>query len=174
MSKNNLPVLIAIIALFAIDGSANSQETEDGGADRGERHKQMHRDRGDRGHRGSMDPQRMIQGMSRRLDLDDTQVEQLTNVVESARPEMDALRADGRENRKAMRDLDVADPDYGAKLQNLAAANGQLQASSTELRGRIRAEMYAILTPEQQQKLAELRPDDRRRGHRNRDREQAE
>lgn len=171
MSKNNLPVLIAIIALFAIDGSANSQETDDGGANRGERHKQMHRDRGER---GSMDAQRMIQGMARRLDLDDTQVEQMTNIVESARPEMESLRENGRENRKAMRELDVTDPDYGAKLQNLAAAKGELEVSSTELRGRLRADMHAILTPEQQQKMAEFRPNDRRRGQRNRNREQAQ
>jgi len=171
MSKNNLPVLIAIIALFAIDGSANSQETEDGGANRGERHKQMHRDRGER---GSMDAQRMIQGMARRLDLDDTQVEQMTNIVESARPEMESLRENGRENRKAMRELDVTDPDYGAKLQNLAAAKGELEVSSTELRGRLRADMHAILTPEQQQKMAEFRPNDRHRGRGNRNREQAQ
>lgn len=171
MSKNNLPVLIAIIALFAIGGSANSQEADDDGADRGERHKQMHRDRGER---GPMDSQRMIQGMARRLDLDDTQVEQMTNIVESARPEMELLRESGRENRQAMRDLDVTDPDYGVKLQNIAAAKGELEASSTELRGRMRAEMHAILTSEQQQELAEVRPNDRRRGQRNRNREQAQ
>lgn len=170
MSKHNLSVMIAIIALFAIGGTAISQEADDGETQRGERHKQM---RQQHGQRGSMDPQRMIQGMARRLDLDETQIEQLSNIVESAKPEMELLRENGRENRKAMRELDVNDPDYGAQLQNLAAAKGALETSSAELRGRLRAEMHAILTPEQQQKLAEMRPGERGRGHGNRDRAQA-
>lgn len=171
MSKNNLPVLIAIIALFAIGGAANSQDAENGSENRGERHKQMRQERGER---GPMDSTRMIQGMARRLDLDDTQIEQLTNIVESTKPEMELLRENGRENRKAMRELDVNDQDYGAKLQNLAAAKGELEASSAVLFGRMRADMNAILTPEQQQKLTEMRSGERKRGHRNRDREQAQ
>ena len=171
MSKKNLSVMIASIALLVVGGSAISQEADTNEIDRGERHNQTRQKHGE--HR-SNDAQRMVRGMARRLDLDDTQVEQMTNIVESAKPEMELLRESNRENRKAMRDLDVNDPDYGAQLQNLAAAKGALESSSVELRGRIRAEIHAILTPEQQQQLAAMGPGDRGRGHRSRDRAQAQ
>lgn len=166
MSKNNLSVLIAVAALLAIGGAAVSQEADDNEPNRGERHKQMRQQHGaDR----PMDAQRMIRGMTRRLDLDDTQIEQMTNIIDSAKPELELLRESNRENRRAMRELDVNDPDYGAQLQNLAAAKGVLESSSVELRGRIRAEIHAILTPEQQQQLAEIGPRDRGHARRNRD-----
>ncbi|MGI9203635.1 MAG: Spy/CpxP family protein refolding chaperone [Woeseiaceae bacterium] len=171
MSKYPMSILIATIALLAIGGAAISQEADGSDESRSERHKQMRQQHGER---GSMNAERMIRGMARRLDLDETQVEQMTNIVESAKPEMELLRESSRENRQAMRELDVNDPDYGAQLQNLAAAKGTLESSSVELRGRIRAEIHAILTPEQQQQLSEIGSGERARGHRNRDRAQAQ
>ncbi len=102
---------------------------------------------------GFGNPERMVERMSRHLDLDETQQQALSNIVTAAKPEFDALRERARANRKAMRELDPADPDYSAKLSNLAAENGELVAEGTRLFGRVRAEVAGELTPEQRAEL---------------------
>jgi protein CpxP len=96
----------------------------------------------------------MAEHLSRRLDLDDNQQQALANVVDAASPEMNELRDKVRENRDAIRDLDANDPDYDAKLSNLARDNGELASAATLLHGRLRAEINALLTPEQRETLA--------------------
>jgi Spy/CpxP family protein refolding chaperone len=104
------------------------------------------------------DPERMVEHMIRRLDLDDTQAQSVKNIVEAARPEMTELRNRARENHKAVRELDAGDADFGAKLSNLAHVSGELATQATLLHGRLRAEINAVLTPEQRQKLADNGP----------------
>jgi protein CpxP len=111
------------------------------------------------------DPERLVQHLSRRLDLDDTQQQALANVVDAAAPEMSELRESARANRDAIRELDVNDPDYDAKLSNLARENGELASTATLLHGRLRAEMNALLTPEQRETLANLPKRSGKRGH---------
>lgn len=123
-------------------------------------------DGGDRGGRGQHDdwsgqrdggrmanPERLVERMTRHVDLDETQEQTVRNILEAAKPEFESLRERGRTNMTAMRDLDPADPDYSARLDDLSAENGQLVADGTRLVGRVRGEVYAVLTPEQ---IAEL------------------
>lgn len=140
-------IALAVTALFGA-GTVWSADTEDGD------------DRRAWGHRGGhgpgagfRDPALMIERMSKHLDLDETQQQNVSNIVEAARPEFEALRDKARENRKAMRELDTTDPDYSAKLSNLATENGELMASGTILFGRVRAELSAELTDEQRATL---------------------
>ena len=49
------------------------------------------------------DPARMLERMSRHLDLDDTQSQTVGNILETAKPEIDALRERAAEGRKRMR-----------------------------------------------------------------------
>ena len=152
------------MALIVASGAAQAQEAD---SDDDENGFSSHAREGH--HRGQglqMNPRRMIRGMTRRLDLDEVQSEQIDNIVESARPEFEALREKGSAHRQAMRDLDVTDADYGAKLQNLAASSGELAASSTELRGRVRAEIFSVLTVEQQEKWKTAGQRQRDPGHR--------
>jgi Spy/CpxP family protein refolding chaperone len=111
------------------------------------------------------DPERLVEHLSRRLDLDDTQQQALANVVNAAAPEMNELRESARANRDAIRELDVNDPDYDAKLSNLAVENGELASTATLLHGRLRAELNALLTPEQRETLASLPKRGGNRGH---------
>lgn len=99
------------------------------------------------------DPVRLVERMADRLDLDENQRAEVSNVLEATKPEFEALKARGRANREAMRELDPADPDYSAGLSNLAVESGQIVTDGALLFGRVRAEVYSILTPEQ---IAEL------------------
>ena len=105
----------------------------------------------------------MIEKMSRHLDLDELQQEQMNNIVLAAQPEMDALHDRQRANRKAQHELDANDPDYSAKLSDIAAESGELTAARTMLMGSMRSEISAVLTEEQRAKLGER--GDRRRHH---------
>ncbi len=100
------------------------------------------------------DPARLLEMMTRHLDLDDTQSQTVGNILEAAKPEIDALRGRMRASREAMHSLDVNDPDYGSNLQNLSTEIGALTSEATLLHGRLRADVYAELTPEQRARAA--------------------
>ena len=116
-----------------------------------------------KGHRMG-DPERMAEHMIRRLDLDETQAQTVQNIVDAAAPELNALRDRGRKNHEALRDLDAGDPDFDAKLSDLALESGEIMSAKTLLQGRLRAELHAVLTPEQRLEMAESR-------HRGRDKD---
>jgi Spy/CpxP family protein refolding chaperone len=128
------------------------------------------------GHRGYHhefgDPARMLERMTRHLELDDTQSQTIGNILEAARPEIDALRERAQTSRKAMHELDVNASDYGARLQNLSTEIGALTAAATLLHGRLRADVFAELTPEQRERAAagrsKMRDRDRHGGGRHR------
>ena len=151
-------VFAVVTALVLLSGATSGFTQEDDGyhGARDGHHRGM---RGDR----SRDPARMIEKMSRHLDLDELQQEQMNNIVLAAQPEMDALHDRQRANRKAQHELDANDPDYSAKLSDIAAESGELTASRTMLMGSMRSEISAVLTEEQRAKLGER--SDRRRHH---------
>lgn len=167
MRKLNTTLLSVIVMAIAIatTGIVVAQEQE--GSDSGAK-----RERG-AGMRGAQarDPEKMIRGITRRLELDEVQVQQVRNIIDAKKPEFEAMREQGREQHMARRELDESDVDYAAKLDQLANTRRDLEASSKELRGRIRTEINAILTPEQQAKFSETENHRGRDGRRNRHRD---
>ena len=99
-------------------------------------------------------PGLMLEHMADHLDLDDAQQESVRNILEAARPEIEALRDQVRANREALEALDTSDAAYSAELNNIAISNGQLATEGTLLFSRIRTEVSAVLTDEQREKLA--------------------
>jgi Spy/CpxP family protein refolding chaperone len=96
----------------------------------------------------------MMTMMTRHLDLDDAQSVAIENVINAAKPEIDALRERGKASRDAMRSLDVDSPDYGTSLQNLSSEVGSVTSAATLLMGRLRADIYAELTAEQREQAS--------------------
>ena len=92
----------------------------------------------------------MSERMADRLGLDDTQRQTIANIVEAARPEIEALREQMSANRNALEALDSAAPGYSTDLQDLAAEKGRLVTEQTLLKYRVRGEIHAVLTEEQQ------------------------
>ena len=150
--KTYVILALSIAALAAGSGAVSAQSDTAAEADRpaGGHH-------GRHGHqRRSADPMRMVKRMTRRLDLDETQQQTISNIVEAAKPEFEVLRDRSRANRQAMRQLVTTDPDYSAKLSNLAAETGEVAAERTRLFGRVRSEINAELTDEQRAELESL------------------
>lgn len=141
-------VLTVLIASVLVCGFAFAQE-----GDRG------HRDEGYHGSGGPAfpmgDPARMIEHMSERLQLDETQKQELSNVVLAAKPQLEALRDREMANRKALQALETADPDYNIKVQDIAIDNGQIATELTLAMSALRVDIHSKLTPEQQKMLSE-------------------
>ena len=129
---------------------------------------------GDRGFRhgpGMGDnPVAFLERVTDRLDLDEAQQTEVGNVLEAARPEFRALRDRGQANREAMRGLNPKDPDYSASLNNLALESGQIVTDVALLFGRVRAEVYDLLTAEQIAELESMADGWRERRSQRRDR----
>ena len=167
MNRKYITVMTVLASLLtcgtAIAQDPQADDPERGGHDRGKgRHMES------RAQRGPMDPERMIRMLDRRLDLDDTQTAQIENIMAGVKPEFDALREKGNATRAAKQSLAVDDPDYETKMQNIATTTDELAASAAELRGRIRAEVNAILTPEQREQLEAAPERGRKKGQKSR------
>jgi len=141
MKKSYLAVIVTLVAL-SLSGASFAGQDKEAGDERHDRRWSQNR---------SPDFGRMIE----HLELDEEQAQVVMNIMEASKPEFELLRQRTRANHEATRSLDVADADFGSKLQNLAAENGELTAEMTILQGRVRADVHAVLTPEQQRKLAE-------------------
>lgn len=99
-------------------------------------------------------PAMMLEHMAEHLDLDDAQRDTVRNIMEAAKPELEALREQFKANRKALEALDASDAAYSTELNNIALSNGQLATEGTLLFTRIRSDINAVLTDEQRDKLA--------------------
>ena len=95
----------------------------------------------------------MLEHMADHLDLDDAQRDAVSNILEAAKPEIQALRERARANRDALEALDANDAGYSTELNNIAISNGELATEGTLLFTRIRTEVHAVLTDEQIAKL---------------------
>jgi protein CpxP len=132
------------VALFAVPAGPTLADGHDG------KHR-IHRSAG----MHEADPGRMLRHLTRGLELDETQQQEVGNIVTAAAPEMQALHDRSEANRTQMRELDVNDSNYNARLSDLAAEKGAIAAEQALLHGRLRADITAILTPEQRQELAD-------------------
>jgi len=152
MIKNFLAATTAAMMCTAAGTCAFAQDSEGHEGKRhmrGPGHRMNHDEFGD--------PARMLEMMTRHLELDEVQSQNISNILDAAKPEIDAMRERARATRKAMHELDVDDPDYGSNLQNLSTEIGALTAEATLLHGRVRADILAELTPEQRASAAERR-----------------
>ena len=141
--KSKTVAIVAIIILASISGTALAGDSRSAMRDRGP------------GMFGDADPQRMVARISRYLELDEAQHQELENIALAAEPGISALRQRAKDNRAAIAELDPADPGYSAELQNLATESGQIATEMTMALATLKADVHALLTEEQQQKLAE-------------------
>ena len=160
--KNRQSIIITALALLAVSGNALAQD-DIGSADVDQRSKARHH-----GSRFGGGPEQMILRIAERLDLDETQAQEVRNIMEAARPAFGSLRERSRANRAAFFALDIDDPDYGAKLQDLSGESGELAGELTLLAGQLRADISAVLTVEQRQTLADRMASFAERGPRSR------
>lgn len=101
---------------------------------------------------------RFLRRLARVLDLTDEQKDQIQAILEEAQVENEPLREQMQANREAIREATQG----GAFFENeaqviaLAEAQGALHAQMIVSHQRVKATIFQILTPEQQEKLENL------------------
>ena len=91
------------------------------------------------------------------LGLSDAQRQQIKAAVQQHRDEFKALADRGRATRKELRQAATSDPVDEAVIREKSAAVAAVHADLAVLGSRVRAEVFSLLTPEQQAKAKELR-----------------
>jgi protein CpxP len=106
----------------------------------------------------------------RGLDLTDAQRDQVRAVMQSHRAEFEAQAQKLGPARRALNDAVTAETLDEAAIRQRAAEVAAIEAEGAVLRARVHGEIWALLTPEQQQKARELkaRADQRREQRRER------
>lgn len=108
---------------------------------------------------GAPDEARMQQRMERMADslgLTADQRQQVQQIHAQARPQFEEIGKRMQANRRAMHDLDPSAADYDAQVAKLAHEKGQLVEQMVIQRSHVRAQLHAVLTPEQQAKAKQL------------------
>jgi periplasmic protein CpxP/Spy len=93
----------------------------------------------------------------RGVDLTDAQRDQVRAIHESHRSEFDAARTKLRDAHRAFAEATGAATIDEAAIRARSAEVAAAMADEAILRAKVRAEVFAILTPEQQQKANEVR-----------------
>lgn len=150
MTRKLIATLTVLAMMTAAGLSAATTQHSESGTERG-----WHRSHAGMRPDFSGDPARMVEMMNRHLDLNETQSQTIGNILQATRPEADSIRERSRANQEALRTLDVNDANYDTTLQNLSAESGELATERTLLHGRVRGEILAVLTAEQQKKMAD-------------------
>lgn len=99
------------------------------------------------------------------LDLTDDQRAQVRTVLETARPDLQALRERLRTNREAFRESQSPTQVDEAAIRAHVAAQATIQADLAVAVARVRASVLALLTPGQLAELEQLRERGPTRGH---------
>lgn len=93
----------------------------------------------------------------RHLDLTDAQEEQVRTVVQGHRDELTQIGERLRTAHGALNEAVAATTFDEATIRARSADVAAVQADASVLRARVRSEVWGMLTPEQQQRAAELR-----------------
>lgn len=125
-----------------------------------------HRGRGGPGGTGGLwgsmgpgGPLDMLRMLGLQLNLTDAQKEQIKNIAESRRGEWMALAERGRAARQALAEAIAADAVDETLIRSKSAELGAVQTDIAVAAARTRAEVWPLLTPEQQAQLKKMQAD---------------
>jgi Spy/CpxP family protein refolding chaperone len=93
----------------------------------------------------------------RQLELSADQRQEIRRLMESHKAERDAIEGRLREARRAEAEAVMAVPVDESAIRTRSAELAKVEADAAVLRARVHAEVYNVLTPEQQEKAKALR-----------------
>lgn len=116
-------------------------------------------------HRGK-GPGKGFARMARKLDLTETQQEQVKAILESERERVAPLRKQLAETREKIRQATLAEPFDEAAVRALAASQNEARVELAVSRAKARSRIHALLTPEQRERAEKFGPrGEGRHGH---------
>ena len=99
---------------------------------------------------------RMVGRMSRKLNLSDSQAQQVQQIFDSRQAQMTAQFQALKNARQTLREATLANPVNEGAIRGAAQALGQAEGDAAVLRAQIHAQILPLLNADQQQKLATL------------------
>ena len=99
----------------------------------------------------------------RGLDLTDTQREQVRTAMAGHKGEFDAIRSRMDAARKALQAAVTADTFNEGAVREKSVEVAAVEADAAVLRAKVHSEVWALLTPEQQQKARQLQAEQAQR-----------
>ena len=117
------------------------------------------------GGKGGFGSESAIEHVIRALDLDDAQRTEVRRILDEARPQARAIADTMRDSHEQVSALTKADVLDETALRNLADAQGDAIAAAMVARVQVMHQIRAVLTPEQLEKMDEMR-DRRGKGRR--------
>jgi protein CpxP len=110
----------------------------------------------------------------RQLGLSDEQRQEVRRIMELHKAERQAIGERLREARRAQSDAVMAVPVDESAVRARSAELAKVESDAAVLRARMHAEVYNVLTPEQQEKAKALRAEREARGAQHRERWKSE
>jgi len=108
------------------------------------------------GGQGGPGGDRFLERIAEKLDLNKTQRHQIKQIRRDNRAEAMALHHAMQDNREALHRLNPGQSDYKQQVAQLARARGDLVRRMIIHHAGVKAQVFAILTPEQRKEAAEL------------------
>lgn len=93
----------------------------------------------------------------KKLDLSEEQRQQVKTITDEMKPQLKEQKAQLKDVSKQIRELVMSDNYDEGQVNQLADRKGDIVAELTKLKAAKKARVYALLTPEQKEKLANLR-----------------
>jgi Spy/CpxP family protein refolding chaperone len=152
-------ITAAIIGAGALTAGIASAHDKDRCGDREEGHHGKQEQMEDGKH-----ADKRLHHMAKKLGLSEEQEAQMKTLFKDRHDQMREQREQIKEVHAALRDLDVNAPDYDERVAGLVIQAQENTAEMIEARAQQKKELFAILTPEQQEKFLEMRPDKPRHG----------
>ena len=91
-----------------------------------------------------------------KLGLSDQQKQQIKEIMAAQHPEMESLREQMHANSAKLEQVQPTDPSYAGIAAQVSQTHGTLSAQMMAQRADLRAQVFKVLTPEQQTQLATL------------------
>ena len=112
-------------------------------------------------HEGHHGPWRLLG----KLGLSAAQQQQIKDIMAAAHPQMQSLHSQMRANSLKMQETRPTDPNYASVASLTSQTHGTLSAQMMAQRADLRAQVFKVLTPEQQTQLAALEAQSRAHKH---------
>lgn len=106
---------------------------------------------------------RMLERMAGELGLTDDQKQKIQGIFAAGRPEMEQGRDLARQNAEKLRATKPDDKNYDVVVSEVARSAGELASRAVTQRAKVRAQVWAVLTPEQRTRMEAAQTERRER-----------
>ena len=166
--KTRIGIALTALALasgvvYAANSSGIANCDRDGFMSKGGKHGSMQgqmygREQGKGMHNAEQMQEHRLDAMEQRLGLTETQRQQVGALMERNPQQMSEKHAQMQAFRSQVHSLDPAAADYQDQVAALAKQKTEQMSQQIMERARLHAEIYALLTPEQQQAFRQMEP----------------